>query len=101
MLAAVALAGCSRNTFEVDDPRDLVRSATLQLCGSESPLKHDDTSFHTSRWATCEAEGEVRLIYKNGAQQHCIVGYVTADMPQDFHFRAERSSCPEITPPAS
>jgi hypothetical protein len=101
LLGTLALTDCSRNTFEVDDPNGVVRSATLELCGSQSALKHDGPSFTTSRWANCEADGEITLVYHNGPTQHCIVGYVTADMPQDFHFRAEQSSCREITPPAS
>ena len=101
MLAALVLTGCSRNTFEVDDPHSFVRSATLRLCGSESLLERDGASFSSSRWATCEADGEITLIYRNGTPHRCIIGYVTANMPQDFHFRAEPSRCREVIPPTS
>lgn len=97
MLAALVLTGCSRNTFEVDDPRGLVHSATLDLCGSKSPLKRNGPSFTTSRWADCEADGTVTLTYHMGPPQQCIVGYVTSGMAQDFHFRAERSSCETVS----
>ena len=97
MLAALVLTGCSRNTFEVDDPRGLVRSANLDLCGSKFALKRHGQSFTTSRWADCEADGAVTLIYHSGPPQRCIVGYVTSGMGQDFHFRAEPSSCKTVS----
>ena len=96
LLLTVALGGCSKNTFEVDDPKVLVRSATLQLCGTSTPLQRAGKSFELSRSITCEGDGEVRLIYQEGDPEHCIVGYVTPDMRQDFHFRAEQSSCRDI-----
>jgi hypothetical protein len=96
-LLVLALPGCSRNTFEVDDPNGLVRSATLRLCGSQTPLKRTATSFKLSRSIKCEADGDIALTYENGASQHCMIGYVTPNMPQDFRFRAEQSSCQPIS----
>jgi hypothetical protein len=94
---AFALAGCSRNTFEVDDPKGLVRSATLRLCGSETPLERVGKSLKLSRSINCEGDGEVTLIYHDRGPEHCVVGYVTTDMPQDFHYRAEQSSCQPVS----
>jgi hypothetical protein len=97
----LVLTACSANPmdwniFEVDDPNGLVRSATLELCGSETPLKRADASFKLTKSIRCEGDGQVLLIYREGSAQHCVVGYVTPHMRQDFHFRAERSSCEPI-----
>ncbi len=97
MLLVLALAGCSRNTFEVDDPKGLVRSATLRLCGSETPLERHGKSFELSQPITCEGDGGIRLIYQDGGPAHCVVSYATSDMPQDFHYRAEQSSCQPVS----
>ena len=50
-----------------------------------------------SRWADCEVDGAVTLIYHRGPPQRCIIGYVTSGMAQDFHFRAEPSSCETVS----
>jgi hypothetical protein len=97
LLLVLVLSGCSRNTFEVEDSKSLVRSATLRLCGSETPLERSGASFKLSRSIRCEADGDIVLTYQNGAPQHCIVGYVTPNMPQDFRFRAEQASCQPIS----
>lgn len=97
LLLVLALAGCDRNTFQVDDPKGLVRSATLRLCGSETPMERAGTSFELSRKNKCEGDGEIRLIYQDGGSEHCLIGYVTSGMPQDFHYRAEKSSCRPVS----
>ena len=91
----IALSGCAgtKNTFVVQDPGSLVSGATLELCGSETPLVRDGNKLSLSRSIRCEGSGEIRLIYKDGGPAHCIVGYVTSDAKQTFVFRAERSRC--------
>jgi hypothetical protein len=99
VLLAFALAGCARakNTFEVEDPQGLVRSATLRLCGSETPLLRAGNKLILSHPITCEGDGEIQLFYKEGGPERCLVGYVTPGAKQDFHFRADHSSCQPLT----
>ena len=95
LLLVFAVGGCAgeKNTFEVQDPHGLVRSASLQLCGSETPLVRKGNRLALVRSVSCEGDGEVRLIYEDGEPEHCLIGYVTPDLKQDWHFRAEQSSC--------
>ena len=95
LLLVIALGGCAgpENTFVVQDPRSLVSSATLRLCGSETPLVRHGDRLSLSRSISCEGDGEIRLVYADGGPEHCIVGYVTPDLKQDFIFRAEQSRC--------
>jgi hypothetical protein len=85
------------NIFEVQDPRGLVRSATLRLCGSETPLVREENRLTLTRSIDCEGDGEIRLVYKDGGPEHCLIGYVTPDAKQDWHFRAEQSACEPLT----
>jgi hypothetical protein len=35
--------------------------------------------------------------YQDGGPEHCLIGYVTHGMPQDFPYRAEKSECQPIS----
>jgi hypothetical protein len=98
LLLVMSLSGCAgpKNTFVVQDPRGLVSSATLRLCGSETPLLREGQRLSLSRSVTCEGDGAIRLIYKDGGPEDCPIGYVTPQAQQDFRFRAEQSSCQPI-----
>jgi len=98
-LTVFALGGCTgaKNTFEIEDPRGLVSSATLRLCGSETPLAREADRLTLTRSIACEGDGEIRLVYEDGGSRHCIIGYVTPDAKQDWHFRADQSSCHHFT----
>ena len=95
LFLVMALGGCAgpKNRFVVQDPRGLVRSATLRLCGSETPLVREGKRLYLSRSVTCEGDGEVQLVYTDGGPEHCLIGYVTPQAQQDFQFRADQSSC--------
>ena len=95
LFLVMALDGCAgpENTFVVQDPRGLVSSATLTLCGSETPLVREGRRLSLSRSVTCEGDGEIQLVYTDGGSEHCLIGYVTPQAQQDFQFRAEQSSC--------
>jgi hypothetical protein len=99
LLLMLALGGCTgaKNTFQVQDPRGLVRSATLRLCGSETPMVREGSALTLTRSISCEGDGEIRLIYKDGRPEHCPIGYVTSDAKQDWHFRADQASCQPLT----
>jgi len=93
----LALAACgSRNTFVVNDPNGLVRTATLEICGSETPLARAGTKFALTKRIQCE-EGEIRLVYQDGGPEHCRIGYVDSQAGQEWQFRAERSGCALIS----
>lgn len=94
LLPAFVLASCSaKNTFVIDDPNRLVRTATLQICGSETPLVRSGDSLKLTQSITCEGNGEVRLIYHDGGAEDCPVGYVDSGAKQKWLFRAEQSAC--------
>ena len=91
----VPMVGCAgpENTFVVEDPHRLVTSATLRLCGSETPLMREGDRLSLARSVGCEGEGEIQLVYASGEAEHCRIGYVTPDAKQGFHFQADQSSC--------
>jgi hypothetical protein len=98
LFSLLALAGCTRtpNTFVVDDAQERVRSATLTLCGSDTPLESMRNRFEASVPITCEGEGRITLVYRDGGTEVCPIGYVTSGAEQHFRFRAEQSSCSPI-----
>jgi len=97
LLLIVAFGGCVRpeNMFVVEDPHHLVTDATLQLCGSETPLVREGNRLTLSRSVRCEGEGEIQLLYASGGTGYCHIGYVTSDAKQAF-FRAGQSSCSTV-----
>jgi hypothetical protein len=92
-----ALAACAKNTFLVEDPKGFVRTATLQICGSEAPLHRAGKTWKLTHSISCKGSGEIRLMYHDGGPEHCTIGYVTGDARQQFRFRAEQSACSPIT----
>jgi hypothetical protein len=91
---AITLASCgSANTFVVDDPERLVRTATLQICGSDAALKRTGDSLRLTQSINCEGDGVVRLTYQDGGVEYCPVGYVDGGVEQKWLFRAYRSAC--------
>src|ERR1043166_2752480 len=51
LLLMLALDGCTsaKNAFQVQDPRDLVRSAALWLCGSETAMVREGSALTLTR----------------------------------------------------
>jgi hypothetical protein len=98
LLLVVTLGGCAgpKNTFVVEDPHRLVTSATLRLCGSDTRLVRDGDRLSLTQSVGCEGHGEIELFYADRGPEHCLIGYVTPDAKQDFHFRAEQSSCQSL-----
>ncbi|ODP38475.1 hypothetical protein BFL28_13960 [Sphingomonas turrisvirgatae] len=86
---------CTRieNTFVVHDEAKLVASATLTLCGDDTPLRRSGDRFGGSRVIDCEGSGSIRLRYASGREYNCIVGYVTPGSVQNFTFRPTRTGC--------
>jgi hypothetical protein len=95
LLPALAMIGCDRteNSFAVEDGNRVVQSATLKLCGAETPMERVGNTFSLSLPSTCEGEGQITLIYRDGRTEACHIGYVTNGLEQHFLFRAEQSSC--------
>ena len=83
----------SVDTFQVEDEQELVRSAKLELCGSETPMRRQGRYFWTTRRITCEGSGLIRLTYNDGSTRDCIVGYVTPPADQNFTYRATAAGC--------
>jgi hypothetical protein len=91
LVLAVAACG-TRNTFVVEDPKGLVRTATLEICGSQTPLKRDGSKLTLTQRVHCQ-EGEIRLVYQDGGPEHCPIGYIDSVEEQQWHFRADREGC--------
>ena len=99
ILVALVLTGCSAvpNTFEVDIAASPGATATLALCGNETPLTRIGGLLMTARPITCEGQGEVRVRFKDGGRARCGIGYVTPGALQDFRFRIRDGRCVAIT----
>ena len=95
LLSVVALVSCSSgtDTFKVDDPNGLAKSAVLQLDGHEQPLEHDRKSFSTKRRIMRDADGRVRVLYTNGRTVDCPIGYVTPGAAQRWTFQLTPTAC--------
>ena len=91
----VALSACSRveNTFVVEDEQHAVVTATLFLCGSETPLQRTGERLAVSKAIDCEGSGRITLRYASGGKHVCIVGYVTPGAVQNFAYRASENGC--------
>lgn len=86
---------CTRieNTFVVKDEAKLVTSATLTLCGKDTPLRRGGDRFGGGKVIDCEGSGRIRLRYASGQEHDCTVGYVTPGAVQSFTFRATATGC--------
>lgn len=94
-LTTVLLGGCERavNTFTIDDPKRSVTSAELSLCDSHVKLSQSNHQFGGKVIVTCEGEGEIVVIFSNGARTSCHIEYVSPGLKQDFEFVMESGQC--------
>jgi hypothetical protein len=107
-LLFAAIAGCSNkqddsdvegpegNTFVVEDPLGIARSAMLNICGSLRPLKLRNKVFTTKTAVGCDARGVVQVTYKDGRTADCLVPYVMRKDKQQWRFRLHSSWCEEL-----
>jgi len=95
LVSLVTLASCDRydDTFTVNDPDGLAKSAVLQLDGEDQPLERDDRRFSTTRRIRRDADGRIRVVYADGRTVDCPIGYVTPGVGRRWNFRLTRSGC--------
>jgi hypothetical protein len=103
-----AIAGCSNeqdnfdvegregNTFVVEDPLGIARSAVLKICGSSRPLKLRKKAFTTETAVRCDAWGVVQVTYKDGRTGDCLISYVMRKDKQEWYFRLHSSWCQDL-----
>ena len=98
LLSAIALASCGvePDTFTVDDPSALAKSAVLQLDGSDQRLERDRGRWTTTRQIRRDADGRVRVLYHDGRKVDCLIGYVTPGAPQHWRYRLTPTSCEPV-----
>jgi hypothetical protein len=77
----------------LEDERELVRSAKIELCDSERMMDRQGRYFWATQEITCEGSGLIRLTYRDGSTHDCIVGYVTPGAHQNFTYQATNSGC--------
>lgn len=96
---AMALSGCCcvENHFVVQDGQRNVVAATLELCGSETPLQRRANRLAVSYPIDCEGSGHIRLRYASGVEHVCPGGYVTPGVEQNFTYKATDMGCREVT----
>jgi hypothetical protein len=88
--------GREGNTFVVEDPLGMARSAVLKICGSSRPLKLSNKAFTTETAVRCDARGVVQVTYKDGRKGDCLVPYVMRKDKQEWHFRLHSSWCQDL-----
>lgn len=98
LLAALMLASCTfdQDIFGVDDPQGLAKSAVLQLDGYDQPLEREGTRLWTSRRIKRDADGRIRILYTDGREADCLIGYVTPGAGQRWNFRLTRAGCEPV-----
>jgi len=95
LLSITAITACTQaeNGFVVEDQQQRVETATLVLCGSETPLRRKGDQLEVSKVVQCEGEGRIKLRYSSGDEHECVVGYVTPGAVQNFAFNATDNGC--------
>jgi len=95
LLSITAITACTQaeNGFVVEDQQQRVETATLVLCGSETPLRRKGDQLEVSKVVQCEGEGRIKLRYSSGDEHECVVGYVTPGAVQNFAFHATNNGC--------
>ena len=103
LLSLFALTSCVglRDTFTVDDPDGLARSAVLQLEGYDQQLDQSGRRFTTTRRIHRDADGRIRVTYIDGRHVDCIIGYVTPNAGQHWDFRLTPTACEPVNAAAS
>ncbi len=97
-LGVVALASCTTtsDSFTVADPDGLAVSAVLELDGDVLPLARDRDGFLATRPIRRDAHGRIRVIYADGRQTDCPIGYVTPGAAQRWNFRLTPARCERL-----
>ncbi|WP_416907145.1 MAG: hypothetical protein ACMVO5_08800 [Polymorphobacter sp.] len=95
ILSFATISACTKveNGFVVEDQQRRVETATLVLCGSETPLRRRGDQVTISKVIECEGDGQIELQYFSGDAYQCIVGYVTPGAAQDFNYHAMETGC--------
>jgi hypothetical protein len=93
LAGALALSGCGPKpaTFQIE--AEGVESASLSLCGKETPMKLVGKVFTTDRRITCSGEGDIQLKYKGGPKVACHIQYVSANFPGRWKYFAQNGQC--------
>jgi hypothetical protein len=97
LLLIVPSCASVENSFIVSDDAKVVESATLKLCGRDTPLRRTDRRFDARQAINCEGSGSIRLRYASGDEHDCTIGYVTPGGDQSFKFRATPTGCVATT----
>jgi len=61
-----------------------------------APLERDGSKLMLTQRVRCQ-EGDIRLVYQDGAPDDCHIGYIESTEGQQWHFRANRGACSLIS----
>jgi hypothetical protein len=98
-MVVTAFAGCSAkpDTFVVEDPERMARSAVLKLCGIEKGLKRQKRELTVTAATPCAERGEITVTYNDGRTADCLIGLVSQEATYEWRFRLHTSWCEELS----
>lgn len=82
-------------TFAVDVDED-IRGGTLTLNGKTSELTQNLDGQYWGKWGGSDASGEIELIFLDGENVRCPVGYVTHGMIEPQKFIVSDRDCKQV-----
>ena len=94
-IACLCLAACGPKpaTFQIEAGGEQPVSATLSLCGKDSPMKKVDKVFAVDRRVTCSGEGDIRLKFAGGKTYACHIEYVSPGVPGHWKYFTQNGEC--------
>ena len=94
-LSITALMACTQaeSRLVVEDQQKNRETATLVLCGSETPLQRTGDQLAVCKVVQCEGDGHIERQYSSDDGLECVVGYVMPGAVQNFTIRATDSGC--------
>lgn len=98
LLSIITLASCrgEPDTFIVDDPTGLAKSAALQMDGDDQLLERNGKRFSAARRIGRDADGKIQVLYADGRMFDCPIGYVTPGAAQHWNFRLTPTGCESL-----
>lgn len=97
LLLLFAAGGCSKveNSFEVYADDGVLSSATLSICGLESPLMPFHQRLRVALRIGCEGYGTLHARY-NGATMDCPIGPVSPHAYRHWRLKVGQGRCERL-----
>lgn len=94
-LPIILLCACSPPVMFRVDVDERLDGGTLTLNGNSAPLLKNVDGAYWAKWNGADADGEIRIVFTDGASTICRVGYVTQGMGVQ-KFAVKNRQCEQV-----